>query len=478
MSFKNTGISIVFCFISVAPFATARADTCESLMEIALPYTTITTAQSIPAGTFTPPVGNPIGGVPAFCRVVGVIKPTADSAIGFEVWLPTIDWNGKLEQFGNGGFAGVIPYVGTSSGTLGLSDGLRRGYASAATDDGHVSSSVMDASWALGHPQKVVDFSYRAVHETADKAKAIIDAFYGVHATRSYFFGCSSGGREALMAAQRYPEDYDGIVAGAPAIGITHLMAAFAWNQQSMLADLASYIPFAKLPAIQKASLDTCDAADGIVDGIINDPTKCHFDPSVLLCNGPETNGCLTAPQLAALQRIYAGPRAGERQIFPGLASGSEGFNLGKGSWSGWVTGTKPGASFEAVYANQFFANMVFEDPAWNLLSLNFTSDIAFADEKLGSLMNGTDPDLSAFAARGAKLIMHQGWVDPAISSYNSVNYYKSVIAAQRPGKGRGEGEDTVALRRTQGFFCSWSRASSTAAMATVPTASTCSHRS
>ena len=431
----------------------AHATRCQDLSKLVLPYTTISSAEDVPAGTFHPPGAAPIANLPAFCRVVGVIGPTADSVIGFEVWLPATEaWNGKYEQIGNGGFAGSIPYApGTQSG--GLADGVLRGYATAATDDGHVSNSVFDATWALGHPEKVVDFSYRAVHETADKAKLIIDAYYGVHPAHSYFFGCSSGGREALMAAQRYPDDYDGIVAGAPAIGMTHLMAAYAWNQQVPLGDPASYIAFAKLPAIQAAAVAACDAVDGIADGIVNDPSKCRFDASVLLCSGVEASGCLTAPQLTALERIYAGPNTGEPPIFPGLTPGAEAFNLGKGSWSAWVTGTAPGNAREAVFANQFFANMVFEDPAWNLSSFNFTSDLAFADVKLASMMNATDTDLTDFA-RGGKMIMHQGWADPAISSYNSVDYYNAVVAAQGPGRGHGGGEDDVApLHRTQAFF-------------------------
>ena len=430
----------------------ARAGTCEELASLALPYTTIMQATSVAAGTFTPPTGPAMAGLPAFCRVVGTIRPTGDSNIGFEVWLPTANWNGKFEQVGNGGFAGSIPYVGIG-GFGGLSDAIVRGYATAATDDGHQSNSMFDASWAVGHPEKVVDFGYRAVHETAVTAKAVIAAFYGADPVHSYFYGCSSGGREAMMAAQRFPADYDGIVAGAPAIGMTHLMAAFASNQKAMLFNPASYVATAKLPAIQNAALDACDAADGIADGIINDPQQCRFDPSILLCSGTETNNCLTAPQLIALQQVYAGPRSDGMAVFPGLTMGNEAFNLGVGSWSAWVTGSAPGKSREAVMANQFFGNMVIDNPAWTFLSFDVDNDVAIADARLASTLNATDPDLSRFIARGGKLIMHHGWGDPAISSYNSVDYYRSVTAMLRPGEGVGIGEDRVALRRTQAFF-------------------------
>ena len=183
---------------------------------------------------------------------------------------------------------------------------MAHNYATAGTDTGHRAGGT-DAAWALDHPEKIADFGYRAIHETAVKAKAILHAFYGEAPKRSYFSSCSNGGRQALMEAQRYPEDYDGIIAGAPANYWTHLLANAAWDNLALLGDKNSYIPPKKLPAIQAAALAACDALDGVKDGVIEDPPRCHFDPSVLLCQGAESDACLTAPQVAALKKLYAG---------------------------------------------------------------------------------------------------------------------------------------------------------------------------
>src|SRR5690348_3330611 len=252
----------------------AQAKSCEDIAHLSLPGTTITRAESVPAGTFTPPEGKPIQNLPAFCRVAGVIKPSTDSNIQFEVWMPAAGWNGKFQGIGNGGFAGSISYGG-------LAGAVRHGYATASTDTGHHASGT-DASWAVGHPEKIVDFGYRAIHETAAKAKVIIHAFYGEAPRRSYFSSCSNGGRQALMEAQRFPDDYDGIIAGAPANFWTHLLTQAGWDIQATMQDPAAYIPAAKLPAIEAAVLAACDALDGVKDGVLEDPAKCHFDPSQL----------------------------------------------------------------------------------------------------------------------------------------------------------------------------------------------------
>ncbi len=403
--------------------ASAAATTCEDLASLKLPDTTITLAQSVAAGAFTPPP-DPFGfspavlfkNVPAFCRVTGVIKPTSDSNIQFEVWMPSAGWNGKLQGVGNGGFAGTIPYSA-------LSLPLARGYAIATTDTGHVGG---DASWALGHPEKVVDFGYRAIHETAVRAKAILHAFYGARPQRSYFSSCSNGGRQALMEAQRYPDDYDGIIAGAPANFWTHLLSAAAWDVQ-VLSDPASYIPASKLKAIEAAALAACDARDGVTDGVIDVPTKCGFDPSTLRCAGPESDSCLTEPQVAALKKIYAGPRNSQgEQVFPGYPPGSE---TGPGGWGLWITGAKPGGSLLSFFSSQYFRNIVFENASWDLKTFNLDKDVTLADEKTARILNSTDPNLTAFQRRGGKLILYHGWNDAAIPAQNTINYYRSVVA-------------------------------------------------
>ena len=395
------------------------AATCEGLAELKLPNTAITAAQSVATGAFTPPTGSaaPYKELPAFCRVTGVIKPANDSEIKFEVWLPSANWNGKFHGIGNGGFAGSISYTG-------LAGALARGYATASTDTGHGGT---DASWAPGHPEKLVDYGYRAIHEMTEKAKLVAKAFYGDGPKRSYFASCSNGGRQALMEAQRYPDDYDGIVAGAPANAFTQILTGFAWNMQSLLNDPANYIPAKKLKAIEAAALAACDARDGVTDGVLDDPTKCGFDPAVLQCKGAETDECLTEKQIAALKKIYAGPRnAKGQQIIPGFVPGGE---TGPGGWTPWITGATPTAALQFFFSTQAFKNMVYNDPAWDYKSFDLERDGKLADEKLAPVLNATDPNLKAFGARGGKLIIYHGWNDAALPPMNTVNYFQSVVA-------------------------------------------------
>jgi feruloyl esterase len=335
--------------------------------------------------------------------------------------MPASGWNGKYQGQGNGGFAGMIGYPG-------LGAAIKRGYATAGTDTGH---SGGDAAWALGHPEKVIDFGYRGIHEMTLKAKAIIDAFYGDHPQHSYFASCSDGGREALMEAQRFPEDYDGILAGAPANFWTHLLVGTMWVVQATTLDQASYIPAGKLPAIGAAVLAACDAQDGVVDGILNDPRQCHFDPTTLLCKGADSNSCLTAPQVAALQKIYAGPHdsAGHR-LFPGYMSGAE---EGPGGWMLWITGSQPGHSLLFFFGTQYFTNMVYEQAGWDYKTFNVDQATKLADSKTARALNATDPNLKPFRARGGKLILYHGWGDVAIPAPNTIDYYNRVVATMGP---------------------------------------------
>ncbi len=377
----------------------AQRRACESLAELKLPGVTIQSAKSNPAGKLTVSADGPDQPpqsfeTPAFCRVRGVIKPAADSDIRFEVWMPTTNWNGKFEGAGNGGFAGSINFRG-------LAVAVRAGFASASTDTGHEAAGI-EANWALGHPEKIVDFGYRAIHLTAVAGKAIVAAFYGSSPKYSYFSSCSNGGRQALMEAQRFPADYDGIIAGAPANFWTHLMVDAIWGAQAFYSNPASYFSARKVPAIHRAVLAACDAADGVKDGIINDPTKCHFRAETLLCHGPETAACLTAPQVTALKKLYAGPVDSKgRQIFPGEMPGAE---LGPNGWPGWITGTAPdkkAAGF--LFGTHFFSNMIFDDPAWDFRTFNFDTGVQLTDKKMAAILNATDPKLAAFHARGGK---------------------------------------------------------------------------
>ncbi len=388
---------------------------CESLAGLKLAHTAITSSIPVSEGPLSGsngPGNSPPVVVPARCVVKGVTKPTSDSEIKFEVWLPAAGWNGKYQQLGSGGWAGTIPAAA-------MVEPLRRGYAAAGTDDGHEGGA--GASWAIGHPEKLIDFGYRAVHETNLQAQAIIRAFYGKDPTHSYFVGCSDGGREALMEAQRYPEDFAGIIAGAPANNWSHLFAGFVWNEQALLKDPSSTIPPTKLPAIQKAALAACDGLDGVKDGLINNPRACHFDPQVLLCRAADGPDCLTAPQIQALKKIYAGPvnpRSGA-QIFPGYPPGTESV---PGAWATWIIGP-----IQSGFGNSFYGQAVFERPEWDFRTLEFDSDVALGDEKAGSILNATNPDLRSFRAHGGKLIQYHGWGDPAISPISSIEYYETV---------------------------------------------------
>jgi Tannase and feruloyl esterase len=403
----------------------AAKKSCENLAKLSLAHTKITMAQVVPAGTFIGP-GLPFPGapkpsykdVPAFCRVTADATPVADSEIKIEVWMPLTGWNGKFRGQGNGGFSGYIDYPA-------LAEAVKQGYASAGTDTGH---HTTDATWALGHPEKIIDYGYRGIHEMTEKAKAIEQAFYGAGPKQSYFSSCSNGGREALMEAQRFPADYNGILAGAPANYFTHLLAASLWELRATTLDPASYIPAAKIPALSEAVLAACDAQDGLRDGLINDPRKCHFDPDTMICKDADSNSCLTAPQAAALEKIYAGAKdAAGRPIFPGLSPGGE---AGPGGWGIWITGNAPGQSLIAFFGVGFFANFIYDKKDWDYKTFDLDAATRLADEKTAAVLNSTDPNLRPFLRRGGKLIIYHGWSDAAIAPLNTIDYYDQVVAA------------------------------------------------
>jgi feruloyl esterase len=369
-------------------------------------------AQSVAAGAFTVPAGGRgaaprFDDLPAFCRVAATLKPSSDSDINIEVWLPASGWNGKFQAVGNGGWNGNID-------TNALATGLRRGYAASSTDTGHQGGG---GPW-MQRPEKVTDFGYRAVHEMALKAKAIVAAYYGNGAQFSYFVGCSAGGRQALKEAQRFPEDFDGIVAGAPALNTTGRAAFSMYVAQAMHKEEASYIPASKYPLIHNAVLEACDAGDGVKDGVLENPKVCKFDPKVLECKGGDAATCLTAPQVESARKSYTAalnPRS-KQEIFPGLEPGSE---------LGWATFASPQPFGLGA---QMFQYMVFKDANWDYKTLNFDTDMALTDKIENGTINAQDPNLKPFFARGGKLIHYHGWADPQITPMSSVNYYKSVL--------------------------------------------------
>lgn len=319
MKMVTGGLCVLLLALTTHGHALTSASSCESLSSLALPNTSITLAQVVPAGTFALPGTDPakpqFSQLPTFCRVAATLTPSSDSDIKIEVWLPIADWNGKFQAVGNGGLAGTISYGW-------LASALQEGYATASTDTGHADA---DASFAIGHPEKVIDFAYRAVHEMAVKSKAIIATFYSRAPRFSYFTGCSTGGRQGLMEAQRYPEDFDGIIAGAPANDQTQLSAWRIAVEAKILQSPASVVPPAKLALLNRAVLAACDAIDGVTDGLLTDPRQCQFDPATLLCRGADRDDCLTARQIEAVKMGYAPARrtTGEL-IFPGLVPGGE----------------------------------------------------------------------------------------------------------------------------------------------------------
>jgi hypothetical protein len=424
---KKTAVAVFLTVSAIlAPSLLAVGTPCDQLAQLVLPNTTITLAQTVPPGAFTPPssmapwlAGDPsfFKRLPAFCRVTADAKPSADSDIKIEVWMPATGWNGKFRGEGNGGFAGEIDYR-----SLGVA--IAQGYASAATDTGHAAGGT-DASWALGHPEKIVDFAYRAIHVMTLTGKATVKAFYGDAPKRSYFASCSNGGRQALMEAQRFPDDYDGILAGAPANYWTHLLASALWNAQATTLDAASYIPSSKIPAIARAVNAACDAKDGVTDGILNDPRQCHFDPASLLCKESDSDSCLTQPQVTAMKKLYEGPHDSKGQaIFPGYLPGGED---GGGGWPLWITGQAPGKSLLFAFGGGYFSNMVYEQADWNYKEANLDEAVAASDRKFANVLNATETNLKPFESHGGKLIIYHGWNDAAISALNSINYYENV---------------------------------------------------
>lgn len=389
----------------------ANADVCSNLAStFQRPNTTITTAQTVPAGTFVTPTVPPqsITNLPQFCRVAGFTTPTSDSHIQFEVWMPESNWNLKYLQAGCGGFCGSISYSA-------MGEPLRRGYAVAATDDGHEASGT-DASWAVGHPQKVVDFGYRSLKETTDVAKDLIFAFEMNGPQRSYFMGCSDGGREALMEAQRYPLDFDGIVAGSPANFWTHLFTGFVWDQVALEGISGGDLSQADLNTLSSAVLAKCVGHDGglSTDQFLNNPPACHFDPKML---------SLSQDKVTAIAKIFSGPP----NIFPGYMVGA-GEASNAINWPLWITDTgTPASGLQELFGTNFFEYIVFPNSGWTPNTFSAEENAEQADARTGAILNSIDPNLRPFKSHGGKLLQYVGWSDTAISPQNDINYYSAV---------------------------------------------------
>ena len=371
---------------------------CGSLTSLIIPNTSVTSAVS----------------EATFCRVQALAHPVEDSEIRVEVWLPPPDqWNGRFLGTGNGGYSGAL-----STGPM--QSALNSGYAVAGSDTGHQGG---DLRFGAGHPEKIIDWGYRAVHVMTETAKLVVRAYYGRFPDYSYFQGCSTGGHQALSEAQRFPADYDGIVAGAPGNNRVRLNVGFLWSWLALHADAASDVPPVKLPALNRAVIAACDAIDGIKDGLIADPRRCTFDPQSMLCSGPDDDSCLTAPQVEAVRKIYKGavnPRTGER-LFAGWPRGSESpSQTPVGGWAAYFAGRPAPARVE------FWRLWVFNDPTWEPTSFDFDRDVVYADAKMAAVA-ANDPDLAAFKKRGGRLLMYHGWADPVSPPEDGIRYYESV---------------------------------------------------
>ena len=397
---------------------------CAKLTGLRLSDTTIESAAVIADGTFNPPGSvSTIRRLPSFCRVIGVTRP----AIGFEVWMPLERWTGRFEVVGNGGMAGNISYSA-------MAGALRRGNATASTNTGHITqpSSGFDASWSLNQPELIEDFGHRALHLTTVNGKQVVRGFYGKTADHAYYVGCSKGGGQGLMEAQRYPTDFDGIVAGDPAYNWTRLYAgAHLYYAMSTLKDPESYIQPAKVKLLADAVNQACDARDGITDGVLDDPLACHFDPAVLACKpGQDPGTCFTPKQIKAVKDIWAGSHDDHgRQIFPGLVPGGE---AGAGGWQSWITGSAPFRATHWRAAEGFFRFMVMRDPNYDPMKFDFDRDKGALD-RLAPALDAVDANLRPFERRGAKLILYHGWSDPDISPLNTIRYYKAMEQVTGP---------------------------------------------
>jgi feruloyl esterase len=347
-----------------------------------------------------------------FCRIEGKGQSAPASDILFEVWLPiSANWNGRLLGVGASRSLGSV-------NTLDLGLGVNRGYAAVATDNGHHGFDATDISWALGHPERIADFGYRAHHLAVQSAKALIKRFYGHSERHAYYFGCSQGGFTGMLAAQRYPADYDGIVAGSPVYSWTAEMTSQAWNYRALTATAAAAISIPQMQALYAAAQRQC----GGPDGLIADPRQCNFDPSTLRC--PAAGAvCLTPDQLNTVRKMYDGPRKSSGEMLGrGLTHGSE--STWPRLWDVSTAQPTSGGSWLGTYRN-----MVFDNPRWDPVTLNFDRDPDLARHKVGALLDADNANLDEFRKRGGKLLVYHGWADHMVPAESSTDYYAAVVA-------------------------------------------------
>ncbi len=381
---------------------------CEEVMNMRLPDVTISQTETVQEST-------------PHCKVMGVIG----TEINFELLLPN-DWNSRFAMGGGGGFVGSIQNMAQPS--------VHKGYATVGTDTGHQGHGLK-ADWALNNLERQVNFGHLGIHRTAVTAKEIIRQYYCSEITYSYFIGCSRGGGQAMMEAQRYPHDFDGIVAGAPAIDWPAFGAEFVQNCQVIYPNPDKLdnpvITIANVELLHSLVLKQCDASDGLEDGILNDPTDCAFDFTVLpeCPDNSSSDDCFTSKQLEAIKAVYAGVSDKQGEIYPGFPFGGENE---PGGWKAWITGPNEGTmalnfpSLHFGFGTEMFKYLIFQDPTWDYSSYDF-SDFSATTKFAASNLNATSTDYSVFKQQGGKMIMFHGWNDPALSAFATINHYKRV---------------------------------------------------
>jgi len=365
------------------------------------------------------------GETPEFCLLTGQVIPE----VRFELSLPT-SWNGRLYMFGNGGFAGEVLTAGNRVGIRNLA--LKRGFAVAQTNTGHDATVEPLGTFAVNR-QKLIDYAYRAVHVTALTAKRLAQSYYDSAPVKSYFQGCSTGGRQGLISAQRFPEDFDGIVVGAPVLDFTGTMTNYSAEIKALSK---APIPLEKMKIVAHKVYEKCDALDGLTDGLITDPRRCQFDASRDLphCdNDTDGKDCFTTGQLQTLETIYRGAESGGKRIFWGQPVGAEiEMEDGNSGWNAWIIGSpaQGGRSISGAFAETFFRYLAFPkpDPTYDLRTFNLETDLKKLDS-ISALLDAKNPDLSRFKARGGKIVMYFGWADPALNPLMGVDYFEKVAA-------------------------------------------------
>jgi feruloyl esterase len=460
----------LFAFVALGG-TPAKATPCTNLQSLQLQHATITSATDNTTGVFVPPGSSPITGLPPFCRVTATLTPSSDSTIKIEVWLPESGWNGRFLGTGGGGFQGVITYselaAGISAGFAATNSDLGTGTSGCSPlycgSNGNMGNPLAIAfgdpsapsTGLFGHPERIKDFGFRAIHLMTVHGKEIGSAFYGQKAHRAYFAGCSTGGQNALMEVQRFPDDYDGILAGAPAFNRTHLHMAGLSAWQNTHASPGRFIQPGQMTLINKAVLKQCVGQDGgaSTDQFLTDPRDCRFDPKVLQCTGGTLPpACLTSEQVTTIQNYYAGTidPVNRQLINPGSERGNETDEI---TALGLAFSERlPEPAFDGLFYWVFGPSFGYPASQVNFANFDFHRDVDKVDDQLAAVLNANSTDLGDFRGHGGKLLMYHGWADPLIPSQSSINYFNALVGNDGHGFQQASFAGNPALGRTQSY--------------------------